>query len=201
MTNNIHNLDFGALEKPENGGGPSVPASVTLLVSLFLILITFFVIINQSATRDTSRKSVAYRSVQNKFGAPVKDSIDFGQIIKPKYDNYALEMEKLFGANAVIKTTVNGDETTINAQKNFFYYSDEIKFRPEKMEMLVKLQDILTRWDKSAKLKITFLLGFSSYRLDKPRLENFRQIMGRPDMDVGLNPSEPDKFSIIIHYE
>jgi hypothetical protein len=178
-----------------------VPSSVTLLVSLFLILITFFVIINHAPSKDSKKKEVALKSMQNMFGKPEHNKINFGGMIKPKMDDYALEMEKLFGANAHIEATVNNDEISINASKNFFYFSDEVPFRPEKMDLLVKLQNILLRWDKSAHLKITFTLGASDYALDKKRLENFRRLMSRPGIDIGIDDNNKDKFSITIKYE
>ena len=195
----MKNLDFGILEKPESG--MNVPSSVTLLVSLFLILITFFVIINQTPDKDSHKKEVALKSMQKKFGLPDENEIHFGGLVKPKTDDYALEMEKLFGKNARIESTVNGDEISINSSKDFFYFSDEVSFRPEKMDLLIKLQNILARWDRSAHLKITFVLGLSNYELDKKRLEVFRHLMSRPGIDVGLETGNIDKFSIVIKYE
>jgi len=192
-------LDFGQTTTP--GGHASVPSSVTLLVSLFLILITFFLIVNQNTVRDSSKKDIALKSMQKKFGKPDEGTINFGGLVKPKADSYALEMEKLFADNARIESTVSGDEISIIASKNFFYYSDEIPFRPAKLEMLSKLQNILLRWDRSANLKITFTLGFSSYELDKKRLEDFRRLMSRPGIDVGLDGNNRDKFEIRIKYE
>ncbi len=195
----MKNLDFGEASTP--GGQASVPASVTLLVSLFLILITFFVIINQNSERDTSKKDVVLKSMQKKFGKPEEDTINFGGLVKPKADDYALEMEKIFGEDARIESTIGGEEISINAKKDFFYFSDEVPFRTEKTELLVKLQNILLRWDKSSHLKITFMLGMSDYDLDKKRLENFRRLMSRPGIDVGLDTNNKDKFTIIIKYE
>ena len=192
-------LDFGDLEKPE--AGTNVPSSVTLLVSLFLILITFFVIINQNPRKNSAKKEIAIKSMQKKFGLPEDDEINFGGLVKPKLDDYALEMEKLFGKNARIISTVDGDEISINASKNFFYFSDEIPFRPAKIDMLVKLQNILLRWDKSADLKITLVLGAQDYALDKKRLEDWRRLMSRPGIDIGLDTGDKDKFAIIINYE
>lgn len=192
-------LKFGENIPP--GGHATVPTSVTMLVSLFLILITFFLIINQNPSKDTAKKEVALKSMQKKFGKPDEDQINFGGLMQPKADDYALEMEKLFGTNAKIESTVSGEEITINASKNFFYYSDEIPFRPAKLDMLIRLQDILLRWDKSANLQITFTLGLANYDLDKKRIEDFRHLMSRPGIDIGLDSANKDKFEIRVRYE
>lgn len=199
MEQNKINLNFGEYEK-EDVGIP-VPTSVTMLVSLFLILITFFIVINRSADYDKDKKDIILKSMNNKFGMPTEEAINFGDLIPPRMENFVLELEQLFATNAQIKSSVSGDETIIRSTKSFFYFSDESAFRQDRMEILIKLQDILTRWNKNAKLKITFTLGLDDYDLDKQRLENFRRIMSQPDIDVGLDTTTGDKLTIIIQYD
>ena len=190
-------LEFGNIEEAKS----NVPSSVTMLISLFLILITFFVVINQNLPKDVAKKNAAFESLQAKFGKPEEEGINFGGLLQPKPESFILEIEKLLGNAAKIQSTSSGDEVRIETSKEVFYYTDEANFRPDILDTVIKLQQILLRWNKSSDLKITLILGLQNLERDKVRLENFRKVMPLANVNVGIDPDEPNKFAIVIKYE
>ena len=193
----MQHLDFVKIEENPT----ATPSSVTMLVSLFLILITFFIVITHSLPANVAKKSIAFESLEAKFGKPAEEAINFGGLLQPKPETFILQIEKLLGTTATINSTSNGDEVAIESTKDVFYYSDEPTFRPDKLETIIKLQKILLEWDKSSDLRITFILGLQDFAREKNRLENFRKIMPLKNVNTGIDPGSANRFSIVIKYE
>ena len=194
-------MPFSTTYDKSHGGEDSfVPSSTPMLVSLFLILISFFIALNQSLFVDNKKTDILASSVASTFRNE-KNKISFGNTVKPSVSNYALELENLFKELAVIKTTYTGDNIILSADKDLFYYGDESDFKPEIADFAIKFQDILLRWHKADKVTFSISLGLENYDLDKKRLEKIKALLADANIEIGIDTKNPQKFILEARYD
>lgn len=187
--------NLGNFEVADEG---RVPSPAPIFVSLYIILISFFVIMTKDLDLASTQSGDALRSVQKKFGKPENQMQSYSQMVKPAFSNFVLELEKIFGTDAIIQTTINGDKTSIISAKDFYFYADEINFKPQTTNILSQLQNVLNKWNNSEKIQITYKIGSTNYQQDKIRTKRFSELTPQIQTTIALDPTDTDKISIII---
>jgi hypothetical protein len=187
--------NLGNFEIADEG---QVPSTAPLFVSLYIILVSFFVVLTKDLDLSSNQSGEAFRSVKQKFGKPEDQLQSYTQLVKPKFNEFVLELEKIFLTNAIIETTINGDRTSIISDKEFYFYADETNFKPQNTELIAKLQELLSKWNRRETLQITYKIGGTNFEQDKARLQTLSALTPQIKTSIALDNSSPDKISIII---
>ena len=177
------------------------PPTATLLVSLFLILITFFLILNKNATPDPVKRKVVWDSVVEKFGKPTDDLQAFGGIVAPRTQDYSLELQRLLGENAVVETTINGDRTKITFAKDLFFYADETDLREDKIALIKKIANTLRNIRGGKEFGLGIVGGLQNYEMDKEKLSALKHAFGIENTSIGLSTNYGGQFVLVISDE
>lgn len=187
-------------EQPHETGSPA-PSSATLLVSLFLILITFFVILNNHTKPDAAKRKVVLESMQNKFRGATNDLQTFGSVVQPKVEEFTIRLQRLLGNAAIVESTVEGDKTRIIFDKETFFYPDETEMRSEKMVTAKRTGEILRELQADKNLHVTIIMGLESYERDKKKLFALKNAIGLDKVDIGLSNNSRNQIILVVSNE
>ena len=192
----MHSLEVYNPKQPDNG---TVPSTTAIFVSLYLILLCFFIVLTKDLSLDEKKSQAVMRSVYQKFGKPESENdITFGSIRKPILDDFVTDIEKLFGEYATVQTTIDGHITTITTQKSFFFFEDEASFRPDKTELLMKIAQLMKKWSAKEDTQFTILLSLDDYQDDKQKLESLKLLIGNINIDFGIQQNGSNEFVLIV---
>ncbi len=185
--------------KPPHGS--NTPPTATMLVSLFLILITFFMIINSHAAFDQEKKNAVLKSVNEKFGKPEEtDAIKFG-VVTPNLGAITDKTIEIFGDNAKVETTINNEYIKISFATDYLFYDDESEIKPELRKLITALRNTIAEENKGADARYLLLAGSGNFPLGRARLESFRKRLALSPAEIGISQKEPKNFSMVIEYE
>lgn len=176
----------------------SVPSSITLFVALYLIILAFFIILTKDLSFDDYKQTVAMHSIYKTFGRPKTQEVYFGVIDEGKIDDFHGEVEAIFGDQGKIIVSVDSSKFELHLDKDFLYFSDEVNFKPEVLDSIVALKDVIRRWHIAK--QPSFLVGLSEtdYEIDKQRIDYFRTDFSDIEFITGLNVDNNNKFSLIV---
>lgn len=146
-----------ARKRKKNSEEPSPDIGVVMTVSLFLILLTFFIMLNSIAVLDDRRVVQSIGSILSAFGSFTvgHDSLKSGEQAappKPFMDIESIDLAKIMG---VSKDTIKGmvtikslkDRETITFNHQFLFEKDKLKLKPACFSALNKLCDFINKGD------------------------------------------------------
>jgi hypothetical protein len=198
-TSGLEQLLYGAPE--EHGKEHPAPSAATLLVSLFLILITFFVILNNNAKPDTAKRKVVLESMKEKFGGPTNELQAFGGMVQPKVEEFTVRLGRLLGKNAVVESTIEGDQTKIIFAKDLLFYSDETEMRSDKIILAKRTADIIKELQAGNKFRISIIMGLEEYDLDKKKLSTLKNALNISGAEIGLSDGLGNQIILVVANE
>lgn len=155
---------------------------------MFLILIVFFVSLISNLTFSEDKQKLALWSLQKNFGYQRNTASAISMIESAEVKDYAKSLEKLFGNEAIVQTSPNGDKITLIVNKDFFYYRDESELREASMATTRQFLDIIkTRAKATDNPKFSIVLSGTNFALDSKRLAFFKENLQEIQLDVGIN--------------
>lgn len=135
-----------ARKRKKNSEEPGPDIGVVMTVSLFLILLTFFIMLNSIAVLDERRVVQSIGSILSAFGS-FTVGYDSSKSGEP-----AADLAKIMG---VSKDTIKGmvtikslkDRETITFNHQFLFEKDKLKLKPACFSALNKLCDFINKGD------------------------------------------------------
>lgn len=200
-TPGLDHILYGFRENETGTPAHPAPSSATLLVSLFLILITFFVIINKNAHPDAAKRKAVLESMQEKFGGPTDDLQAFGGVVQPKLEEFTLQLQRVLGKDAMVESTINGDATKVTFAKELFFYADETEMRTEKIQRAQQTSEVLKNLMGGKDVKISIIMGLENYDLDVKKLTAFKNALGITEAEAGFATNSTNKITLVINNE
>ena len=196
----LEHILYGDLSGSSTGGSAhsGAPASATMLVSLFLILITFFVVLNNHAKPDAAKRKAVFESMQEKFGKPADALQAFGGVVQPKVDEFTLKIKRVLGQDAIVESTIEGEQTKITFAKDLFFYRDEAEMRAEKVALAQKTAAVLKEIQNGKNFKLSIIGGMEEYRIDKKKILELKNSLGIDNAEVGLSTSLGNQIMLVV---
>jgi len=176
---------------------PAVASNAALIVSLFLILLTIFIILSHNSSYDPNKMNLVKQSVEDIFGTKKKDVI-FGRLANLKLDDYFIQIDKIVKSYGSVVTSNDEDKLEISIPLQAIYYSDEYNFRSERMDDMMQLITILKNWSDNENIHIKANLSETVFELDLKRLDFFRRNIAGENPLIGLKISKDKRLDIVI---
>ena len=201
-TNTLEYLLHGAKDATHQEEA-SLPSTTTIMVSLFLILVTFFMVLNKNADHDPLKSKAVIENIQTKFGKPTDKLEAFGSVVPPKVQEYTLELQRLLGENAKVEATIDGTKTIVIITKDVLFYADETELREDKILLAQKTSAILKKIHAGKPIKIDIIAGSQNYKFDIKKLEALKNAIGITDTNIGIDTNEQaqNQFKLVVENE
>jgi hypothetical protein len=143
---------------------PPAPHVATLLVSVFLVLLCFFIVLSSHSQSDAKRRAAVLQSVNQAFspqgkqpglGLPMPGEADMVSV------NAFFDDAKISIATRVplheIETSVQGNRLILSLPSLSLYARDDAKLRRGRTGFYEILGDLLGRWKDSADISIRMI--------------------------------------------
>lgn len=147
--------------RPQNA-----PHVATLLVSVFLVLLAFFMALNANSDFDAARSGAVLSSVKKQFSGEKAEKLpppDVETFVDPVSINTFFDDVKLSIATLVplheTETSIKGNTLLMEMPENSLFIRGESKLRTDRTEFYGLLSDILSRWGESADIAISMVQG------------------------------------------
>ncbi|MBW1675918.1 MAG: OmpA family protein [Deltaproteobacteria bacterium] len=141
--------------KKNRNEGPPADVGMTMTVSLFLILLTFFILLNSIAVLDQQKARIAIGSLTGAFGnllgglSPMKTGED---IIPPSPAMISepvtlKELISMTGKDMIkhVKIQEMKDREIITIKKSALFYDDRLEIKPSSRELLDRLCEFINK--------------------------------------------------------
>lgn len=134
--------------KKNSGNDLERNIGMSITISLFMIILTFFILLNSMATFDQNRKITAIRSLADSFGSSADKS--FSSSAVKGYQNKNLEKiikgtDEKINEDIIIKTGTGREILTIG-EKALFYQNRHV-LKPDSYALLKKLGNFISHGD------------------------------------------------------
>jgi hypothetical protein len=183
------------------GEEAQVPSATPIFVSLYIILLAFFVVMTKDSDLKSSKAEIALNSIYEKFGNSEKEFVAVSDIAKPKVADYAKQIELLLKDVAIIESSLNGEDTTIIFDKSAIFYADETNLKPGRNLPFEKLIEIVKKWQREQKISLQIIVSLENFELDKQRLDFLVQSFANNSIKIGFNRGTKDKINLNIKVE
>lgn len=172
--------------------------SISMLVSLFLILLTIFVILSNGSSYDHNKQQAVKQSIEDTFSKKKKDAVIFGRLTYLKLDDHALELEKAVKKYGTITTNNDEDKLRITIPLSAIYYSDEPSFLSTSIADMMLLVSILKNWSDTETVHINVSLSETTPEQDEQRLNFFHKYIQGERPQIGIKISKEKTLDIIV---
>jgi len=169
-----------------------------MLVSLFLILLTIFVILSNGSSYDHNKQQAVKQSIEDTFSKKKKDAVIFGRLTYLKLDDHALELEKAVKKYGTITTNNDEDKLRITIPLSAIYYSDEPSFLSTSIADMMLLVSILKNWSDTETVHINVSLSETTPEQDEQRLNFFHKYIQGERPQIGIKISKEKTLDIIV---
>jgi chemotaxis protein MotB len=143
-------------EKKKNSEAPvGVNQNLAMTISLFIIILTFFIMLNAIAVPDERRKRVAIGSLNGSFGILTGGSSVLEGRGEQLTDSIATRVSRLIDLNEMLKkkdeiardliVTGNKRRSTLSIPEHRLFKPGETVLIPESHEMLYKISQIINK--------------------------------------------------------
>ncbi|MBU1052892.1 MAG: OmpA family protein [Proteobacteria bacterium] len=136
-----------AITKNNTGNDTVRNVGTAITVSLFMIILTFFILLNSMATLNQKKKYTAINSLGKSFGRSDDNSFSSPAIIDQKkhLENIMSGLDKKINKNIGIKGKTGIEILTIG-EKSLFYTNKHV-LKPESIALLIKLGNFINQGD------------------------------------------------------
>jgi chemotaxis protein MotB len=134
------------MNRTKNNTGYDQPRNVgtAITVSLFMIILTFFILLNSMAALDQKRKFAAIKSLAGSFGRVSDNTSSHAKNDRMKYlDKLMNGLNVNINKNIGVKTDTNKEILTIGEKALF--YSNKHVLKPESISLLKKLGSYISQ--------------------------------------------------------
>jgi len=194
----------------------NAPHVATLLVSVFLMLLAFFMALNANSDFDSDRSGAVLSSVKKKFSGeresktppPNKESFVDPVNINTFFDDVKVSIATLVPLHET-QTTIQGNSLQMTMPENSLFLRGESKLRQDRLEFYAVLSDILSRWGESADITINMVQGISPEDKDAAKLAiarggNFARFLenkGAPPELIAIATTEQNPGQITLQFD
>ncbi|GHF29331.1 hypothetical protein GCM10017044_25730 [Kordiimonas sediminis] len=148
-------------------------SSLGLFVSLYLLLLAFFVILNAMSNQATSRAEAVMDSVSATFrnpAVPMAENFDFlaEEELPGPTDTVLTDINGLFMTEFSIPgryTSEGGDVMEFTIPESFFYVRGSLTVRTDKHPFLDSLIETIKRIDKGTQQEMVFMFASGTGRI------------------------------------
>ncbi len=144
-----------------------------IFVSLYLILLAFFVVMNVISNQVSSRTSAALESVSSTFKKPFpdfSDQIDLDAAGKTgSHNDFVSSLKGLFTAEIEIKgrfSAQGGNVVSFEVPVEMFFASDNVRVRANKNVLLDDIATLVTSAPKGYRREVAFMFGSGRNTVD-----------------------------------
>lgn len=196
---------------------PPAPHVATLLVSVFLVLLCFFIVLSSHSQTDAKRRKAVLNSVNRTFSAHEKkpasglplptDAVD------PASVNEFFNDVKISIATRVplheMKITLTGNIMILTLPSLSLFARENSKLRKDRTDFYAILSDILSRWQDSAEISIRMVQNIPSNNgavstLAIARAGNFARFLenrGVPPRRIAVATSDDTSDTISLIFD
>lgn len=199
--NTLEHILYGSQEIEARAHAHAAPSSAPMLVSLFLILITFFVVMNKNANPDKAKSKIVFEKLQEKFGRADDDMQSFAYVMPPKVEEFTVKLQNALGDNGKVESNIEGTETTVTFSKELFFYSDETEIRADKAGMAKRISDIMQQMQGQKPLSLSIIAESGNFELDNKKLISLKNAIGITSAETGMKTQKGSNFMLIIENE
>lgn len=200
-TNTLEYILYGSQEIGARETAHAAPSSATMLVSLFLILITFFVVMNKNANPDSAKRKAVLEKITQQFGKPADELQAFGGIVQPKVEEFTVQLEQILGASARVETTLDGLQTKVIFAKELFFYSDETDMRSDKIELAQRTAAVLNKLQGEKPTGFSIISESENFELDRKKITALKSALGITSAQTGISTENGSNIMLLIDNE
>lgn len=195
---------------------PNPPAGThvaTLLVSVFLLLLSFFIALVANSQLDAKRSKHVMQSVSETFASD-QASTGKGQNALPEITvDKILKDIKTSTASVIplqeMQVQTHGDLLVMKMSSNYLFLRGSAQLREDRRELYANLSEIISRWEDTARVSVTLVQGIHRDDADEARLAmtragNFARFLenrGVPPqhLSVAISERDADSLALIFH--
>jgi len=168
----MQNIDKYIEQDEQNGSGMA-----TLMVSLYLVVLAFFILLNSISVKDVQKTQNAINSLTSVFSNQKGNSdlkmespaiFDFNFIVSNYFDSIEDVIRSVFQVENVTMER-SGNSLSITIPINIFFYGDEQGLKKQQREFLDSISSILKEEQYGAQVYFDFKVDSFSY------LNNFKE--------------------------
>ena len=149
-------------------------STLQLFVSLYLILLAFFVILTRASEDSVARSAAAVNSVRAAFSRPVSDTSDALSIEQEKFeitskDDFLTSIEGLFEAEFSLKgrySGAGGEVLQVELPVAYLFDSGSTEIRPDSFDIIEDIISVSQNVPASTRLEVAFLFGVGPQNYD-----------------------------------
>lgn len=146
----------------------NAPHVATLLVSVFLMLLAFFMALNSNSDFDSARSGAVLSSVKKQFSGakdanlppPNPETFVDPVSINTFFDDVKLSIATLVPLHET-ETAIKGNTLMMEMPEQSLFLRGEAKLRKDRLDFYTLLSDILSRWGESADIHISMVQSLS----------------------------------------
>ena len=145
--------------------------SATLLISLYLVVLAFFILLNSISEQDNNKTAKAFNSLTSVFSSESGKSklnmktpamFDFNFVIASSFDRIEGSIKSSFQLDEInLQRYGNRMEAIIPINK--FYSDDSLELRRKQKKLLRQVSNILKNENNGARLYLDFTIDSLSY--------------------------------------
>lgn len=187
------------------------------MVSVFMLLLSFFIVLVSNSKFDANRTQSVIDSVSETFaeGKPGIKVPAFGSIpiaattVDEIFDDLKVGTAKLIPLQQV-QVVTRGNTMEMKMPRNFLFLRGEPKLREDRREIYGILSEVLSQWEENATVSVTLIQGTGEGAdsagegtLVGARAGNFARFFQRrgvpaEHLGVALTESEGDTISLVF---
>jgi len=195
---------------------PHETDNAPLFVSIYAVLLSFFIILNTISKRDENRMEQVVDSVGKAFSMPSQYRPPVAPpkttYLDPSTIRFFQEMEQLlsqFIRLEELQLSRTENSMTVTVAKSDLYLADSIKLRKENLDFAERIAKLLVPWIKDYAIEVRFLIGVEKNTSAAQREVDIRRAGGfvraltaenipGASLVAGLDESQPDRATLIF---
>ncbi len=121
--------------------------------------------------------------------------------MQPRVEEFTLKLERVLGKNAVVESTIEGDQTKIIFPKELFFYPDEADLRADKAVLAKRTSEVLKELQRGKSFRLSIIAGLQEYNIDKRKVTALKNAIGITEAETGLSTNIGDQIILVVSDE